>query len=233
MGFVVTWTLMQYCDSVSSEGSLLLFLSVCRPSSGSFLSSEPKGWCFLAAAAACARSRLFSRTVRPPPLTASSAPSVRSRSSLCLCSLLDPGMNMSVIFLSGIDSRYNEGCTELAKYLFYGLYGRNSLSVEHVVEEFPEDLLDGEFLLLFFFNVGFPSPTRCCLFSRCHLATQGAVCAFVLQPGQLQLPAAVCVPLEESAPLLHDRGRGTANTSSPLSRSCMSERGREGFIWLV
>lgn len=60
-------------------------------------------------------------------------------------------MNISVICISGIDSRYNEGCTELAKYLFYGLYGRNPLSVEHVLEEFPEDLLDGEFLPLFFF----------------------------------------------------------------------------------
>lgn len=45
----------------------------------------------------------------------------------------------------GIDSRYNEGCTELAKYLFYGLYGRNPLNLEHVLEEFPEEMLDGEF----------------------------------------------------------------------------------------
>ncbi|CAG01269.1 unnamed protein product [Tetraodon nigroviridis] len=48
----------------------------------------------------------------------------------------------------GIDSRYNEGCTELAKYLFYGLYGRNLLSVEHVLEEFPEDLMDDVILLI-------------------------------------------------------------------------------------
>lgn len=59
--------------------------------------------------------------------------------------LLDVEINTSVTFVLGIDSRYNEGCTELAKYLFYGLYGRNPLSVEHVLEEFPEDLLDGEF----------------------------------------------------------------------------------------
>lgn len=44
----------------------------------------------------------------------------------------------------GIDSRYNEGCTELARYLFYGLYGRNQLNVEHVLEEFPEEMLDGD-----------------------------------------------------------------------------------------
>lgn len=48
----------------------------------------------------------------------------------------------------GIDSRYNEGCTELAKYLFYGLYGRNQLNPEHVLEEFPEEMLDGEFFAL-------------------------------------------------------------------------------------
>lgn len=44
----------------------------------------------------------------------------------------------------GIDSRYNEGCSELAKYLFYSLYGRHQPSLEHVLEEFPEDMLDGE-----------------------------------------------------------------------------------------
>ncbi|XP_068194769.1 dynein axonemal assembly factor 9 [Antennarius striatus] len=48
----------------------------------------------------------------------------------------------------GIDSRYNEGCTELAKYLFYGLYGRTQLSLEHVLEEFPEEMLDDVILLI-------------------------------------------------------------------------------------
>lgn len=49
------------------------------------------------------------------------------------------------VCILGIDSRYNDGCTELAKYLFYGLYGRNQLNPEHVLEEFPEEMLDGEF----------------------------------------------------------------------------------------
>lgn len=49
------------------------------------------------------------------------------------------------LFIPGIDSRYNEGCTELAKYLFYGLYGRNQFNLEHALEEFPEEMLDGEF----------------------------------------------------------------------------------------
>lgn len=52
---------------------------------------------------------------------------------------------VSGVLFSGIDSRYNEGCTELAKYLFYGLYGRNQPNLEHLLEELPEDMLDGQF----------------------------------------------------------------------------------------
>ncbi|KAM7376359.1 hypothetical protein PAMP_006100 [Pampus punctatissimus] len=48
----------------------------------------------------------------------------------------------------GIDSRYNEGCTELAKYLFYGLYGRTQLNLEHLLEEFSEEMLDDVILLI-------------------------------------------------------------------------------------
>uniref|UniRef100_A0AAQ5Y3D7 Uncharacterized protein n=1 Tax=Amphiprion ocellaris TaxID=80972 RepID=A0AAQ5Y3D7_AMPOC len=44
--------------------------------------------------------------------------------------------------------RYNEGCTELAKYLFYGLYERNPVNLEHVIEEFPEEMLDDVILLI-------------------------------------------------------------------------------------
>uniref|UniRef100_A0A8C6S667 Si:ch211-194c3.5 n=1 Tax=Neogobius melanostomus TaxID=47308 RepID=A0A8C6S667_9GOBI len=48
----------------------------------------------------------------------------------------------------GIDSRYNEGCTELAKYLFYGLYGRKQLNIGHTGEDFPEEMLDDVILLI-------------------------------------------------------------------------------------
>lgn len=48
----------------------------------------------------------------------------------------------------GIDSRYNEGCTELAKYLFYGLYERHQVNLEHALEEFPEEMLDDVILLI-------------------------------------------------------------------------------------
>uniref|UniRef100_A0A3Q2Z0R5 Uncharacterized protein n=1 Tax=Hippocampus comes TaxID=109280 RepID=A0A3Q2Z0R5_HIPCM len=49
---------------------------------------------------------------------------------------------------SGIDSRYNEGCAELAKYLFYGLYGRSPINVEHPLDACPEDMLDDVILLI-------------------------------------------------------------------------------------
>ncbi|XP_037551131.1 dynein axonemal assembly factor 9 [Nematolebias whitei] len=48
----------------------------------------------------------------------------------------------------GIDSRYNMGCTELAKYLFYELYGQNQLNLEQALEEFPEETLDDVILLI-------------------------------------------------------------------------------------
>ncbi|XP_062296369.1 uncharacterized protein C20orf194 homolog [Scomber scombrus] len=48
----------------------------------------------------------------------------------------------------GIDSRYNDGCTELAKYLFYGLYGRNQLNLEYMLEEFSEEMLDDVIFLI-------------------------------------------------------------------------------------
>lgn len=53
---------------------------------------------------------------------------------------------------AGIDSRYNEGCTELAKYLFYGLYGRKQLTLDYAVEEFPEEMLDGMSPVKLFLN---------------------------------------------------------------------------------
>uniref|UniRef100_A0A3Q2T0H0 Dynein axonemal assembly factor 9 n=1 Tax=Fundulus heteroclitus TaxID=8078 RepID=A0A3Q2T0H0_FUNHE len=48
----------------------------------------------------------------------------------------------------GIDSRYNEGCTELAKYLFYGLYEWNQPNLEHAPDDFPEEMLDDVIMLI-------------------------------------------------------------------------------------
>lgn len=46
------------------------------------------------------------------------------------------------VYVSGIDSRYNKGCTELAEYLIYGLYGSSQLNLENL-EEFSEEMVDG------------------------------------------------------------------------------------------
>lgn len=47
-----------------------------------------------------------------------------------------------------------------------------------------------------------------CLLARCDPADQGGLRSSVLQPHELQLPAPLCVPLEEPASVLHDGGGG-------------------------
>uniref|UniRef100_A0A8C2AVF2 Si:ch211-194c3.5 n=1 Tax=Cyprinus carpio TaxID=7962 RepID=A0A8C2AVF2_CYPCA len=41
----------------------------------------------------------------------------------------------------GIDSRYNEGCSELASYLFCGMYKHNHFDMEQIPEDFPEEVI--------------------------------------------------------------------------------------------
>ncbi|XP_026079874.1 uncharacterized protein C20orf194-like isoform X2 [Carassius auratus] len=48
----------------------------------------------------------------------------------------------------GIDSRYNEGCSELANYLFCGLYKHNHFDMEKIPEDFPEEVLDDVIILI-------------------------------------------------------------------------------------
>ncbi|RXM29406.1 hypothetical protein EOD39_8809 [Acipenser ruthenus] len=52
----------------------------------------------------------------------------------------DPGSS------PGIDSRYNQGCIELANYLLFGLYNQNNMDLERT--EFPEEVLDDVILLI-------------------------------------------------------------------------------------
>ncbi|XP_076002757.1 dynein axonemal assembly factor 9 isoform X2 [Genypterus blacodes] len=63
-------------------------------------------------------------------------------------SLLRDGSTDGILCSLGIDSRYNMGCTELANYLFNGLYGGNQLNVENALDEFPEETLDDVILLI-------------------------------------------------------------------------------------
>ncbi|CAL8283507.1 unnamed protein product [Lota lota] len=53
-----------------------------------------------------------------------------------------------ILCVLGIDSRYNAGCTELANFLFYGLYGKNQMNLDHMLEDFPEEVLDDVILLI-------------------------------------------------------------------------------------
>ncbi|XP_077419826.1 dynein axonemal assembly factor 9 isoform X2 [Vanacampus margaritifer] len=66
-------------------------------------------------------------------------------------SLLGVGDTLSsdgILCSLGIDSRYNEGCTELAKYFFYGLYERSPINVEHSLVGCSEEMLDDVILLI-------------------------------------------------------------------------------------
>uniref|UniRef100_A0A673IJE5 DAAF9 N-terminal domain-containing protein n=1 Tax=Sinocyclocheilus rhinocerous TaxID=307959 RepID=A0A673IJE5_9TELE len=48
----------------------------------------------------------------------------------------------------GIDSRYNEGCSELASYLFCGLYKHSHFDMEQIPDDFPEEVLDDVIILI-------------------------------------------------------------------------------------
>lgn len=122
-----------------------------------------------------------------------------------------------VLTKTGIDSRYNEGCTELAKYLFYGLYEQNQPNLEHVFDDVPEEMLDGEFFFSLLppslvvppvIDLNLPLTHPSSWLVRCDPIDKGRVRPSLLQPAELQLPVALCVTLEEPAALLHDRGWG-------------------------
>ncbi|XP_054653341.1 uncharacterized protein C20orf194 homolog [Dunckerocampus dactyliophorus] len=72
----------------------------------------------------------------------------RLRQVQSLLSDSDSSSSDGILCSLGIDSRYNEGCTELAKYLFYGLYGRSPINMEHSLEGFSEEMLDDVILLI-------------------------------------------------------------------------------------
>lgn len=52
---------------------------------------------------------------------------------------------LSLLCFAGIDSRYNEGCRELANYLLFGLYSQNATDFEKT--GFSEEILDGKSIL--------------------------------------------------------------------------------------
>lgn len=52
--------------------------------------------------------------------------------------------DQSLLCFAGIDSRYNEGCRELANYLLFGLYNQNTCDFEKT--GFSEEVLDGKYI---------------------------------------------------------------------------------------
>ncbi|XP_038160578.1 uncharacterized protein C20orf194 homolog isoform X2 [Cyprinodon tularosa] len=48
----------------------------------------------------------------------------------------------------GLDSRFNLGCSELAKYLFFGLYEWNLPNLEHALDDLPEEMQDDVIILI-------------------------------------------------------------------------------------
>ncbi|XP_061101320.1 uncharacterized protein C20orf194 homolog isoform X1 [Conger conger] len=54
----------------------------------------------------------------------------------------------AILCTLGIDSRYNEGCSELANFLFFGLYSQSQPQLGRYCEEFPEEVLDDVILLI-------------------------------------------------------------------------------------
>ncbi|KAJ8281465.1 hypothetical protein GJAV_G00068000 [Gymnothorax javanicus] len=54
----------------------------------------------------------------------------------------------AILCTLGIDSRYNEGCSELADFLFLGLFRQTQLPLERVSPTFPDEVLDDVMLLI-------------------------------------------------------------------------------------
>lgn len=63
-----------------------------------------------------------------------------------ICSPQWSTADQSLLCFAGIDSRYNEGCRELANYLLFGLYNQNAGDFEKT--GFSEEVLDGKYILI-------------------------------------------------------------------------------------
>ncbi|XP_039607870.1 uncharacterized protein C20orf194 homolog [Polypterus senegalus] len=87
--------------------------------------------------------RLRSSRGRPLNHSVSCSRLRRIQSILCSENKTKPD---GILCILGIDSRYNEGCSELANYLLFGLYSEKSIDLERC--EFPEEVLDDVILLI-------------------------------------------------------------------------------------
>ncbi|KAF4791286.1 hypothetical protein TURU_132066 [Turdus rufiventris] len=101
--------------------------------------------------ALCGRSALL-----PPPPRHRPRPRPRAPGPFVSCSRLRNIQSIltqssksqpdGILCILGIDSRYNEGCRELANYLLFGLYNQNNNDFERT--GFPEEVLDDIIILI-------------------------------------------------------------------------------------
>ncbi|XP_064007252.1 dynein axonemal assembly factor 9 isoform X2 [Pogoniulus pusillus] len=100
--------------------------------------------------ALCGRSALLPPAQRPSPRRPRSAEAFVSCSRLRnIQSILTQSSKSQpdgILCILGIDSRYNEGCRELANYLLFGLYNQSNNDLERT--GFPEELLDDIIILI-------------------------------------------------------------------------------------
>nr|XP_058143440.1 dynein axonemal assembly factor 9 [Dasypus novemcinctus] len=93
--------------------------------------------------------RLGLPRVRPTPGPSRGSPSVSCCRLRHVQSLLTQSSKPppdGILCILGIDSRYNEGCRELANYLLFGLYNQNTSDFEKT--GFSEEVLDDVILLI-------------------------------------------------------------------------------------
>lgn len=114
------------------------------------LPAPPPERCIAVAMALCGRSALL----RPSPRPAARRP--RAAEAFVSCSRLRNIQSIltqssksqpdGILCILGIDSRYNEGCRELANYLLFGLYNQSNNDFERT--GFPEEVLDDIIILI-------------------------------------------------------------------------------------
>ncbi|XP_032915275.1 dynein axonemal assembly factor 9 [Catharus ustulatus] len=99
--------------------------------------------------ALCGRSALLPPPPRHRPRPRAPGPFVscsRLRNIQSILTQSSKSQPDGILCILGIDSRYNEGCRELANYLLFGLYNQNNNDFERT--GFPEEVLDDIIILI-------------------------------------------------------------------------------------
>ncbi|XP_074396524.1 dynein axonemal assembly factor 9 [Zonotrichia albicollis] len=99
--------------------------------------------------ALCGRSALLPPPPRHRPRPRAPGPFVscsRLRNIQTILTQSSKSQPDGILCILGIDSRYNEGCRELANYLLFGLYNQNNNDFERT--GFPEEVLDDIIILI-------------------------------------------------------------------------------------